>query len=208
MALCHPSLPDGKGKLILTDAENAWFVRVNHLEQYGTDVHLERLAAEPPEPLLFLNIDAVPGSRALAWEHIEDASGKRCPNPRVIIPRKAFPGVVEGAVTVDIRSFGVRTLPMRQRAAQLRHPRCLSPGLEPESGAEGGADSNSGKGTGRAEGPRRKTCRGQELIHRNRDSHEWPGSLFARGGVPRPAVIWRRRRAAGPDRRNPVSLPP
>ena len=111
MALCHPSLPDGKGKLILPDAENAWFVRVNHLEHYGTDVHLERLAAEPPEPLLFLNIDAVPGSRALAWEHIEDAPGKRCPNPRLIIPRKAFPGVVEGAVTVDIRSFGVRTPP-------------------------------------------------------------------------------------------------
>jgi hypothetical protein len=62
-------------------------------------------------PLLFLNIDAVPGSRALVWEHIEDAPGKRCPNPRLIIPRKAFPGVVEGAVTVDIRSFGVRTPP-------------------------------------------------------------------------------------------------
>ena len=111
MALCHPSLQEGKGKLTLTDAENAWFVRVNHLEHYGTDVHLEKLAAEPPVPLLFLSIDAVPGSRALIWEHIEDAPGKRCPNPRLIIPRKAFPDVVEGAVTVDIRSFGVRTPP-------------------------------------------------------------------------------------------------
>jgi hypothetical protein len=77
----------------------------------GTDVHLEKLAAEPPVPLLFLSIDAVPGSRAFVWEHIEDAPGKRCPNPRLIIPRKVFPGVVEGAVTVDIRSFGVRTPP-------------------------------------------------------------------------------------------------
>jgi len=111
MALCHPSLQDGKGKLTVTDAENAWFVRVNHIDHYGTDVHLERLAAEPPEPLVFLNIDAVAGSRALVWEHIQDAPGKPCPNPRVIIPRKAFPGVVEGAVTVDIRSFGVRTPP-------------------------------------------------------------------------------------------------
>jgi hypothetical protein len=111
MALCHPSLQDGRGKLTLTDAENAWFVRVNHIEHYGTDVHLERLTAEPPQALLFLNIDAVPESRAMIWEHIPDAPGKPCPNPRVIIPRKVFPGVVEGAVTVDIRSFGVRTPP-------------------------------------------------------------------------------------------------
>lgn len=111
MALCHPTLQEGQGKLTVTDAESAWFVRVNHLEHYGVDVHLEKLCAEPPEPLLFLNIDAVPGSRAMVWEHIEDAPGKPCPNPRVIIPRKVFPGVVEGGVTVDIRSFGVRTPP-------------------------------------------------------------------------------------------------
>jgi hypothetical protein len=111
MALCHPSLQEGRGKLTLTDAENAWFVRVNHIEHYGTDVHLERLTAEPPQPLLFLNIDAVPQSRAMIWEAIQDEPGKACPNPRVIIPRKVFPGVVEGAVTVDIRSFGVRTPP-------------------------------------------------------------------------------------------------
>ena len=65
----------------MTDAENAWFVRVNHIKHYGTDPHLEKLTAQPPEPLLFLNIDAVPGSRALIWEHIEDAPGKPCPNP-------------------------------------------------------------------------------------------------------------------------------
>jgi hypothetical protein len=111
MALCHPSLQNGQGKLTLIDAENAWFVRVNHIEHYGTDVHLERLTAEPPVPLLFLNVDASPGSRALIWEHIEDAPAKRCPNPRVIIPRRVFPNVVEGAVQVDIRSFGVRTPP-------------------------------------------------------------------------------------------------
>src|ERR1044071_2668432 len=116
MALCHPSLQDTQGKLTLTDAENAWFVRVNHIEHYGTDVHRERLTAEPPVPLLFLNIDAPPASRALIWEHIEDAPSKRCPNPRVIIPRKVFPNVVEGAVPVDIRSFGVRTPPCTKEA--------------------------------------------------------------------------------------------
>jgi hypothetical protein len=111
MALCHPTLQDRQGKLTLTDAENAWFVRVNHIEHYGTDVHLERLTAEPPLPLLFLNIDAPPDGRALIWEHVEDSPGKRCPNPRVIIPRSVFPSVVEGAISVDIRSFGVRTPP-------------------------------------------------------------------------------------------------
>ncbi|MDW8307737.1 MAG: DUF4914 family protein [Verrucomicrobiales bacterium] len=111
MALCHPSLQEGSGKLTLVDAESAWFVRVNHIQHYGTDIYLEKLTAEPPEPLLFLNIDAVPRSRALIWEHTQDAPGKPCPNPRVIIPRRVYPGVVEGPVVVDIRSFGVRTPP-------------------------------------------------------------------------------------------------
>jgi len=111
MALCHPSLQTGDGKLHLRDAEDAWFVRVNHITHYGTDPHLERLTAQPPKPLLFLNIDAVPGSRALIWEHTEDAPGVPTPNPRVVIPRDIFPGVVDGPVAVDIRSFGIRTPP-------------------------------------------------------------------------------------------------
>jgi hypothetical protein len=111
MALCHPSLQDGNGKLRLSDAENSWFVRVNHINSYGTDTSLERLTAQPNTPLLFLNIDAAPGGRALIWEHTEDAPGKPCPNPRVVIPRHVFPEVVDGAVTVDVRSLGVRTPP-------------------------------------------------------------------------------------------------
>lgn len=111
MALCHPSLQGDDKKLALKDAEDAWFVRVNHITHYGTDPHLERLCVEPPEPLLFLNIDAVPGATTLIWEHVEDSPGKPCPNPRVVVPRRIVPGVVNGAVTVDIRSFGVRTPP-------------------------------------------------------------------------------------------------
>jgi len=111
MALCHPSLQKGNGKLTVLDAENAWFVRVDHITRYGTDPHLEEITARPPVPLLFLNIDAVPGSTALIWEHIEDAPGQPCPNPRVILPRDIVPGVVKGPATVDIRSFGVRTPP-------------------------------------------------------------------------------------------------
>ena len=111
MALCHPSLQENDGKLWVTDAENSWFVRVNHIRQYATDPNLERLTAQPPEPLLFLNIDAVPNSRALIWEHIEDAPGRPCPNPRVILPRRIVPGIVNEPVAVDIRSLGLRTPP-------------------------------------------------------------------------------------------------
>jgi len=111
MALCPPSLQKGNGKITLVDAERAWFVRVNHITRYGTDPHLEELTIHPPEPVLFLNIDAVPGSTALIWEHTEDTPGVRCPNPRVILPRRIVPGVVNGPVTVDIRSFGIRTPP-------------------------------------------------------------------------------------------------
>jgi hypothetical protein len=113
MALCHPSLrgTGNREKLTLVDAEDAWFVRINHISRYGIDPHLEELTISPPVPLLFLNVDAVPGSTALIWEHIEDEPGQPCPNPRVILPRNIVPGVVHGPVTVDIRSFGVRTPP-------------------------------------------------------------------------------------------------
>jgi hypothetical protein len=111
MAACHPSLQRGQGKLSVTDAERAWFVRVDHIRGYGTDPHLEHLTTMAEEPLLFLNIDTVPGSTALIWEHIEDAPGVRCPNPRVVLPRHIVPDVVSHAVSVDVRSFGVRTPP-------------------------------------------------------------------------------------------------
>lgn len=115
MGLCHPSLQTDNGKLGITDAENAWFLRVDHITDYGTDPDLEHLTITPKHHQLFLNIDAVPGSTALIWEHIEDEPGKPCPNPRVIIPRDAVPNVVEGEVHIDIRSFGVRTPPSHKQ---------------------------------------------------------------------------------------------
>ncbi len=111
MALCHPAVQGNNSKLWLTDAEEAWFVRVNHINYYGAHMPLERLTAQPAAPLLFLNIDAVPGGRALIWEHTQDAPGKPCPNPRVIVPRHIVPNVINGPVSVDVRSFGVRTPP-------------------------------------------------------------------------------------------------
>jgi hypothetical protein len=111
MALCHPSLDKGSGKLTLMDAEDAWFVRCNHLDNYGTDPHLERLCINPPDPLLFLNLQGHPGATCLIWEHTEDAPGEPCPNPRVVIPRSIVHNVVPSAVDVDVRSMGVRTPP-------------------------------------------------------------------------------------------------
>lgn len=114
MALCHPDFQDADSrekKLTVTDAEHSWFLRVNHITEYGTDPHLEKLTVHPTKPLLFLNIDATPGSTALIWDHIEDEPGKPCPNPRLVFPRSEYPGIVNEPVKIDIRSFGVRCPP-------------------------------------------------------------------------------------------------
>lgn len=111
MALCRPLEDTRDGTLHVEDAENAWFVRVNHIRQYGTDPALERLCVHPPGPLLFLNVDAVPGGTALIWEHKMDAPGQPCPNPRVVVPRAYVPHVVHEETRVNVRSFGIRTPP-------------------------------------------------------------------------------------------------
>lgn len=111
MGMCHPSIQKGNGKLSIIDAENSWFIRVDGVNEYGDDPSLEKITISPSRPLLFLNMDTNPGSTALIWNHIEDAPGKRCPNPRVVLPREIVPNVIGTAVTVDVRSFGVRTPP-------------------------------------------------------------------------------------------------
>ncbi len=111
MALCHPSLNTSNGKLSILDGENGWFIRVDSVKEYGDDPMLEKLSIEAKKPLLFLNIETKPECTALIWNHIEDAPGRRCPNPRIIVPREIVPGVVDDAVRIDVRSFGVRTPP-------------------------------------------------------------------------------------------------
>ncbi|MEZ5072869.1 MAG: DUF4914 family protein [Bacteroidales bacterium] len=111
MAFCHPSLQRNDGKLRIIDAENAWFVRVDSVTQYGDDPTLEKATIQACCPLLFLNIDTTPEATALIWDHVEDEPGKRCPNPRIILPRNSVENVVDKPVSVDIRSFGLRTPP-------------------------------------------------------------------------------------------------
>jgi hypothetical protein len=111
MAMCHPSFQMGNGKLRVMDAENSWFIRVDGVKEYGDDPTLEKITLRPPTPLLFLNIKSHPDSTVLIWDHIEDVPGKTCPNPRVVLPRNIVPNVIGHAVSVDVRSFGVRTPP-------------------------------------------------------------------------------------------------
>lgn len=110
MAMCHPSLQGDSRKLVVTDGEEGWFLRMNHITEYGTDPHYEKMCIHAKEPLVFLNMQATPDATCLIWEHtIDEELGKPCPNPRVIMPRHLVPDIVDEAVEVDIRSFGVRS---------------------------------------------------------------------------------------------------
>lgn len=111
MALCHPSMQNDSKKLVVQDAENGWFLRLDHVMEYGTSPQYEKIFTQPKEPLIFLNIQAVPKATCLVWEHTLDTNGKPCPNPRAILPRRLVPDIVSDPVEVDVRSFGVRTPP-------------------------------------------------------------------------------------------------
>ena len=111
MVLCHRSMQNDSRKLVIRDAEDGWFLRIDHIKEYGTEPFHERLFTQPSEPLVFLNIQAVPTATCLVWEHTIDSTGKPCPNPRVILPRRMVPNIISDPVEVDVRSFGVRTPP-------------------------------------------------------------------------------------------------
>ncbi len=111
MAICHPSFQNGSGKLALYDGEDGWFLRVDGITAYGSDPMYERITIHSKEPLVFFNIQGVPSSTCLVWEHTMDSTGKPCPNPRVIVPRKMVDNIVTAPVDVDVRSFGVRMPP-------------------------------------------------------------------------------------------------
>lgn len=109
MALCHPKMQNESKKLVVKDAESGWFLRLDHIKSYGTSPQYEKIFTHPQEPLVFLNIQGVPKSTCLVWEHTLDSDGKPCPNPRVVLPRRLVPNVIDEPVEIDVRSFGVRT---------------------------------------------------------------------------------------------------
>ncbi|PJJ28607.1 DUF4914 family protein [Lacrimispora celerecrescens] len=109
MALCHPKMQNDSKKLVVKDAESAWFLRLDNIKCYGSSPQYEKILIQPEEPLIFLNMQAVPGATCLVWEHTLDQNGKPCPNPRVVLPRRLVPKAIDTPVEVDVRSFGVRT---------------------------------------------------------------------------------------------------
>jgi len=112
MALCHPKMQNESKKLVIKDVEAGWFVRVDHIKEYGTTPYLEKSCIQPKEPLIFMSMQAQPNSTVLIWEHtIDEDTNLPCPNPRVILPRRLIKNIVNDPVEVDIRSFGVRTPP-------------------------------------------------------------------------------------------------
>jgi len=117
MALAHPKLQLNSKKLVLSDAESGWFIRVDHIKHYGTEPTLEKMTIHPKKPLIFLNLDGKENATCLIWEHTMDSPGKPCPNPRVILPRSHVENIVNSKVEVDIRSFGFRAPP-----CSLEHP--------------------------------------------------------------------------------------
>ena len=113
MVLARADLQDGSGRLVIADAEDGWFLRLDGDRAYGSLPAYERLSIHPPRPLLFLNLDAQPGATCLPWEPVKDSDGSPCSNPRVILPRGMIGGAVPGdqPQAVDVRSFGVRMPP-------------------------------------------------------------------------------------------------
>ncbi len=111
MALCHHGIQNDSGRLVIEDAEEGWFLRVNHINEYGVEPYIEKLCTTPKEPLIFLNLSSVPNGTCLIWDHTEDEPGKPCPNPRVVIPRRCIPDIINHPIQVSVRSIGVRTPP-------------------------------------------------------------------------------------------------
>lgn len=109
MALCHPKMQNDSKKLVVSDAEASWFLRLDNIKTYGSSPQYEKIFIQPKEPLIFLNMQAAPGATCLPWEHIIDQNGKPCPNPRVVLPRRLVAKSIDTPVEVDVRSFGVRT---------------------------------------------------------------------------------------------------
>ena len=114
MACAYKKLQDPEnGRLVIMDAEDGWFLRMDGMNAYGNSPMYERICIHPTHPLEFFNMDSVPGATCLIWEHVLESNGKPCSNPRVIIPRNMITNIIPDTepMEVNVRSFGVRMPP-------------------------------------------------------------------------------------------------
>ena len=113
MVMANAKFQNDSGHLMIADAEDGWFLRMDGDNYYGNSPMYERISIHPEEPLEFFNMEGVPGATCLIWEHKIESTGKPCSNPRVIIPREMIENIVPGnePQEVNVRSFGVRMPP-------------------------------------------------------------------------------------------------
>ena len=112
MLTCHL---DDQQRLIAQDAEIGWFLRVDNVTSYGTQPEIEKISVHPKEPLCFFNLQAIPASTCLLWQHAQDSNGQQNQNPRIIVPRHHFENALHAPTQIDVRSFGIRTPPATQK---------------------------------------------------------------------------------------------
>ena len=70
---------------------------------------MRRICIHPSEPLVFFNMDGVPGATCLIWEHVKDSNGKPCSEPA----RRSFRARWSSNIVPDAE-------PVDGRCAQLR----------------------------------------------------------------------------------------
>jgi hypothetical protein len=109
----------GNGKLTLMDAEDAWFVRVNHIE-YGIDPHLERMTVARKPAALPQHRCQTRRDRSDLGAH-RGRAGLPLPQPPRVIPLRDRPHIHRhGTLDIDVRSFGVRTPSLHPGTPHLR----------------------------------------------------------------------------------------
>jgi len=120
MACAHPKYQGASGRLTVADAENGWFVRVDHIHSYGTAPN-SNACASIPRAAHFLNHYIVPAAPASLGAR-RGRARQSLPNPRVILPAacsKRFSTGRSGSTCAASASAA----PHPQGQPALRYPR-------------------------------------------------------------------------------------
>lgn len=94
------------GKLLVFDAEQGWFLRLDNCSGHGTDPFCEYLGRLPIVHRTWLTVQ--PGLFAHPWLRTPDANGVRNKNGRLTVGRVHVPSIVNHEIQIDVRSMGVR----------------------------------------------------------------------------------------------------